>query len=367
MNRRPLLTACITLTVVLSACGSTKPAANKPADPKTAETKPTGPSKRNPIVLLAYDSFVLSKGTLESFTAKTGIAVSVVTQGDAGELVNSAILTKDDPESGVMWGVDSTFLTRAIDEKIFTPYASPALGDLDPALTGLVPGNEVTPVDFGDVCVNYDKAALAKRGVEPPKTLEDLVDPKYKGMLVVQGPATSSPGLAFLLATISRFGDKGWKQYWTKLKANDVKVVSGWTEAYETWFSAGTGKGDRPLVVSYGSSPSAAVLFGPDPKASEAPTGVVADTCFRQVEFAGILNGTKGQAEAQELLDFLLSPTVQEDMQLNMFVYPSNTKAKLDPLMAKFAVVPDNPNTLDPTAIAKGREGWIDEWTDLLG
>lgn len=335
----------------------------------SVETSSAAPAKRDEIVLLAYDSFALSKGTIEGFTASTGIPVKVVTQGDAGELVNSAILTKDSPESGVLWGVDSTLLTRAIDAKIFTPYESTHASELDPKLRSLAPGNEVTPVDRGDVCVNYDKAALAKRGVQPPTSLADLADPKYKGMLVTQNPATSSPGLAFLFASIAKFGEDpatGWKDYWTKLRANDVKVVSGWTEAYETWFSAGGGKGDRPLVVSYGTSPAAAVLFGPDPKATEAPTGVVESTCYRQVEFAGVLNGPHTD-EAKELLDFLVSTPVQEDLQLNMFVYPSNTTAKIADEFTRFGVSPADSLELAPDAVSKGRETWTDEWTSILG
>lgn len=326
------------------------------------------PEKPREIVLLAYDSFVLSKGVIEGFTKSTGIAVKVVTQGDAGELINSAILTKGSPESGVLWGVDSTFLSRAIKEQIFSPYTSKLADDLDPALRALVPKNEVTPVDRGDVCINYDRAELARRGVDAPKKLEDLADPEYKGMLVVQSPSTSSPGLAFLMATIARFGDKqpgGWQDYWKSLKANDVKVTSGWTEAYETWFSAGSGKGDRPLVVSYATSPAAAVLFGPDPAATEAPTGVIEDTCYRQVEFAGVLRG-EAQDEARQLLDFLVSPAVQEDMQLNMFVLPSNTKARIDKAFTSFALFTVNAVELPPEQVGANRERWIDEWTNLV-
>ncbi len=306
---------------------------------------------------------------IEGFTATTGIPVKVITQGDAGELVNSAILTKGSPESGVLWGVDSTFLTRAIDEKLLVPYESAVAADIDPKLRALAPGNEVTPVDRGDVCVNYDKATLTAKGIKAPATLSDLTDPRYKGMLVVQSPATSSPGLAFLMATIARFGEDpttGWKSYWKALKANDVKIVSGWTEAYETWFSAGGAKGDRPLVVSYGTSPVAAVVFGVDPQASVAPTGVVEDTCYRQVEFAGILGGP-AQDEAKVLLDFLVSPGVQQDIQLTQFVYPANTKAKIDPAFTKFAVQPATSAELAPNEVAKNRERWIDEWTALIG
>ena len=351
----PLRTTAVALLSALAIASCSSSNDPKPATPRE-------------IVLLAYDSFVLSKGVIEGFTKQTGIPVKVVTQGDAGELVNSAILTKDSPESGVLWGVDSTFLTRAIKENLFAPYTSKLADDLDASMKSLVPNNEVTPVDRGDVCVNYDRAELARRGVAPPATLEDLIDPKYKGMLAVQSPSTSSPGLAFFMATIARFGEKrsgGWQEYWTSLKANDVKVTSGWTEAYETWFSAGGGKGDRPLVVSYATSPAAAVLFGPDPAATEAPTGVVEDTCYRQVEFAGVLRG-EAQDEARQLLDFLVSPAVQEDMQLNMFVLPSNTKATLDKAITAFALFPARAAELEPDLVSTNRERWIDEWTNLV-
>lgn len=350
MKRLPSIT--LVVLTLLAGCSTTK-------------------TERQPITLLTYDSFALTKGVLDGFTKKTGIPVKVVTQGDAGELVNAAILTKGDAESGVLWGVDSTLLTRAIDENLFVPYTSKNAKDLDPTLVALAPSREVTPVDLGDVCINFDKAALAKAGVVAPTTLNDLVDPKYRSMLVVQSPATSSPGLAFLLATIAAFGEDpttGWRSYWKKLTANDVKVVSGWTEAYETWFSAGTGKGDRPLVVSYGTSPAAAVLFGPDPKVTTAPTGVMESSCYRQVEFAGILRGKANALdESKELLDFLTGPVVQNDIQLNNFVYPANTTVSPAKELAMFGVRPGNAAELSPAAVDGGRERWIDTWTEQFG
>ena len=364
MKFRHCLTA-VGGVALLGACSSSAP--SRTADTTAAAAR----AARTPIVLLAYDSFVLSKGVLDGFTKATGIPVKLVTQGDAGELVNSAVLTKGDAESGVLWGVDSTFLTRAEKEDLFVPYESANAADLEPTLRALSPKNEVTPVDRGDVCVNFDKDALTKAGVDAPKSLDDLVDPKYRGMLVVQSPATSSPGLAFLLATIATYGEDpatGWTSFWTKLAANDVKIVSGWTEAYETWFSAGGGKGDRPLVVSYGTSPAAAVLFGPDPTATTSPTGVVESTCYRQVEFAGILRGRPDALdESRELMDFLTGPLVQDDIQLNMFVYPANTKVAPAKEFAAFGVKPDTAAELRPDAVDAGREEWIDAWTEQFG
>jgi thiamine transport system substrate-binding protein len=169
-----------------------------------------------------------------------------------------------------------------------------------------------------------------------------------------------------VLATVAHFGANGWEAYWEQLRLNGVKVVSGWTEAYEGNFTAGGGKGDRPLVVSYASSPPAAVLFGPDPKATAAPTGVVDSTCFRVTEFAGVLKGSSNPVGGQQLIDFLTGKEAQEQLPLNMFVFPANTKAVLPKLFVDFAARPARPLTLTPAEISKGREDWIDAWTKVM-
>ena len=370
------------LIVATAGCGKSKTASTEAAtSPETAAASDNAVdtsaalATKGTITLVTYDSFALSKGVLEQFTKLTGIGVKVLTAGDTGEMVNKSILTKDAPLGDVMWGVDNTFLGRAIDEKLFTPTTVDT-SPLDPALLALVPSRELLPVDYGDVCVNYDKAALAKLGVQPPSTFADLTKPEYKNLLVVENPATSAPGLAFLLGSVAAANaDKpaaaaakntSWKSTWEALKSNGALVVSGWTEAYETNFSAGTGKGDRPLVVSYASSPPAAVLFGPDPKATEAPTGVAEGTCFRSIEFAGVLNGTKHPTEAASLLTFLVGSAVQEDMQLNMFVFPANTAAKLADAFVKFAARPKSPLAIEPGIIAANRDRWIDQWSKIM-
>ena len=316
--------------------------------------------------MVAYDSFALPKETLEAFTAETGLGVRVLNNGDTGELLNKAILTKDRPLGDVLWAVDSTLLDRAIRADIFSPHRSANLDDLDPSLTALVEGHPLTPVDFGDVCVNFDKAALKKQGIAVPTSFEDLAKPAYKDKLVVENPATSSPGLAFLLGTVAHFGPTGWEPYWEQLRLNGVKVVSGWTEAYEGSFTAGGGGGDRPLVVSYASSPPAGVMFSDNPNAAEAPTGVLEGTCYRVSEFAGVLKGGANPTGGAKLIDFLTSKSVQEQLPLNMFVFPANTRAVLPKLFVDFAARPATPLTLTPSAIATGREDWIDAWTNVM-
>ncbi len=184
----------------------------------------------------------------------------------------------------------------------------------------------------------------------------------------MENPATSSPGLAFLLATIAEFGETGaytWKDFWSDLQANDVAVTSGWEEAYYSVFSGGSGEGDRPLVVSYASSPPAEVIFATEPL-TEAPTGVITAGCFRQIEFAGILEGTEHEALAGQFIDYMLSREFQEDIPLNMFVFPANAEASLPPEFVEHTTIPEQPASLDPQAIGENRERWITEWTEIV-
>jgi thiamine transport system substrate-binding protein len=325
------------------------------------------PSADDSVVIVAYDSFP-TEGTavndaLAAFTADTGIDVEILVAGDTGTMVSKASLTAGNPEGDVMWGIDNTFLSRALDDDVFEPYEADGLDAVPEDLTGLVPGHEVTPVDTGDVCVNYDMAWFAERGVEPPDGFDDLIRPEYADLLVVQDPATSSPGLAFLLATIATYGD-GWRDYWAELDANGVEVASGWTEAYYERFSWTSG-GPRPLVVSYGSSPPAEVLFA-DPPREDAPTGVVESTCFRQVEFAGVLRGAEHPDAARRLVDFLVSAEFQSTLALDLFVYPANADVELPDEFVRFAATPDAPLTLDPAEIDENRSAWIDEWTTIV-
>jgi thiamine transport system substrate-binding protein len=326
-----------------------------------------GDSTDEPVTLrlLTHDSFALSDDVLARFTADTGIKVELIQGGDAGTVVNQAILTNGSPQADVLFGIDSTFLTRALDEDLFVPYEATDLDQVDEAFL-LDPRHQVTPIDYGDICLNYDKAYFAEHGIPVPQTLDDLTDPMYKDLLVVENPATSSPGLGFLLATVDAFGEEGWQQWWTQLRANGVHVSDGWEDAYYSQFSGGaTSEGTRPLVVSYASSPPAEVIYA-DPPVTEAPTGVITAGCYRQVEAAGILAGTEHEAEAGQLVDFLLSERVQADVPLSMFVYPVRRGIELPAAFVDFAVAPSDVVVLAPEEIERHREGWIDAWTDAV-
>jgi thiamine transport system substrate-binding protein len=340
--------------VTLSACGSSDGGSG--TDSKT-------------VTLVSHDSWAVSKNVLADFEKRSGYQVRVLKDGDAGQAVNKAILTKDNPQGDVFFGVDNTLLSRALDNGLFQSYEAKGSDLVLPQYRVDQDKHRVTPVDTGDICVNYDKAYFSEKKLAPPTSFDDLVKPAYKNLLVTENASTSSPGLGFLLGSAAKYGDDGWQSYWKKLKANGVKVVDGWEQAYNEEFSgSSTGKkagGDRPLVVSYASSPPAEVIYA-DPKPTTAPTGVAEGTCFRQVEYAGLLSNAKNGKGGKALLDFLLSKQFQDDMPLNMFVYPVREAAQVPPEFVKFGPQAEDPETMDPARIAGHRDDWVKSWTSLV-
>jgi thiamine transport system substrate-binding protein len=371
-TRRPVtvLAALATATaLLLTACGSSgsgtsgSAAPSTPADSGTTAVSTsgagTGAAGGGDVTLITHDSFVVDDAMLADFEASSGLTVTVLAQGDAGAMVNQLLLTASNPLGDAVFGIDNTFASRALDAGILASYTSPAAGA---GASAFAIDDRLTAVDYGDVCVNIDHAYFTAKGLTEPVTFEDLAKPEYKDLLVVESPATSSPGLAFLLGTIAHFGADGWPAYWTALKDNGVKVTGGWTDAYTVDFSGSSGKGARPLVVSYASSPPSEVPDG----ATSAPTGALLDTCFRQVEYAGVLQGAKNPAGAQQLVDFLLSADFQASVPDSMYVYPVDTSAPLPAAWQQYAPVAPKPATLDPTTIAANRDAWISGWSDLL-
>ncbi len=341
----------LTLVVVLLLSGCATPT---PEGPRTLR-------------VMTYDSFEISEEVIAAFEAEHQATVQFLKAGDAGTMLNQAILSKDNPQADVLYGVDNTFLSRALAAGIFAPYAAQNLAAIPTALQ-LDPQNRVAPVDFGDVCLNYDRAYFAENSLPVPTSLSDLTRPVYQGLLVVENPASSSPGLAFLIATIAVFGEDGYLDFWRDLRANDVLVVDGWDIAYYSEFSGGAySEGTRPIVVSYATSPAAEVYFS-EGALDEPPTGAVIapGTCFRQVEFAGILKGSENQDLAKAFIEFLLSDTFQSDIPLQMWVFPARTGTALPQVFNDFALTAEEPATVPAETIEQHRETWLEAWTDVV-
>jgi thiamine transport system substrate-binding protein len=311
------------------------------------------------VVLVTHESFVLPKKLITQFETDSGYDLVIRAAGDAGALTNKLVLTRDAPTGDVAFGVDNTFGSRAIDESVFVPYDA----ELPPgAQPDVLPGDDnrlLTPIDSGSVCVNVDDTWFAAHRVKPPRTLEDLTRPAYRDLFVLPGATTSSPGLAFLLATIAEYGD-GWPDYWQRLMDNGAELTSGWSDAYEVDFTQGGGNGRRPIVLSYDSSPA----FTVDGHGGTT-TSALLDTCFRQVEYAGVLNGAANPPGARAFVDFLLSKPVQEALPESMYVFPIDVTVGLPPDWSKFAKQPGDPYTVDPAEIAAHRDEWLREWSDV--
>ncbi|MBK3639740.1 thiamine ABC transporter substrate binding subunit [Streptomyces sp. MBT33] len=356
MHTKTLVAAAVGLGLItLSACGSSS-AGQSSGDSRT-------------VTLVSHDSWAVSKSVLADFEKQSGYKVRVLKSGDAGQAVNKALLTKDNPQGDVFFGVDNTLLSRALDNGLFQPYEAKGADTVRSAYRVDQDKHRVTPIDYGDICVNYDKAYFSKHKLTPPQSFDDLVKPAYKNLLVTENASTSSPGLGFLLGSAAKYGDGGWQGYWKKLKANGVKVVDGWEQAYNQEFSGSAGgkkaKADRPLVVSYASSPPAEVVFA-DPRPTTAPTGVSYGTCFRQIEYAGLLSNAKNTKGGKAFIDFLLGKEFQQDMPLNMFVYPVVEGAKVPKEFTEYGPAAKDPETMAPTKIAANRDQWVKSWTSLV-
>ena len=353
----------ICLSIIIGACSPV-------STPSPTESITARPSEKatveefQQLTVMTHDSFDISADVLESFENQEGIEVQFLKAGDTGTAVNKAILSKNDPLADVFYGIDNTFLSRALNEDIFDPYESPVLTEIPDDFL-IDPEYRALPVDFGDVCLNYDKAFFEENNIEPPQKLEDLLKPEYEDLLVVQNPATSSPGLAFLFATIGHFGEEGYLEYWQGLVENNVRVVDDWETAYYSEFSRWGGR--YPIVVSYGSSPPFEVIFAEEPM-EEPPTAAVVSngSCFRQIEFVGILKGSNNRSLAEKWIDFMLSKEFQEDIPLKMFVFPVNENAELDETFLRYLAIPEQPVNLNHELIAENREEWLQAWTEIV-
>ena len=358
------LAIALTAAVLLGACVD-RPVPASGAASSGATASDAAPAE---LTLMTHDSFALSPETLARFESSHDATLRILRAGDAGSMVNQAILSREHPLADVLYGVDDTFLSRALDRHIFQSHQAAGLAAVPPQYR-IDPQDRVTPIDYGDVCLNVDLDAFGGEGqADAPASLDDLVDPTYRGQSVVEDPATSSPGLAFLLATVARYGETGqytWRDYWRGLRDNDVLVVDGWETAYYDRFSGGAGEGDRPIVVSYASSPAAEVVFS-EPPVDRPSTAAVLDGCYRQTEFAGVLAGTESPELAAAFIDFLLSLEVQEGIPLQMFVYPVRADAALPAVFSQHAQVAPDPLGIAYETIGRDRERWLAEWTEVM-
>jgi thiamine transport system substrate-binding protein len=290
--------------------------------------------------LAAHDSFVISDELIAQFESETGYELEILRLGDTGSLTNQLILTKNAPVADAFFGIDNTFFGRGEAEGIFdsTPSA----------------------IDYSDVCFNYDIAWFETEGVTPPGNWRDLIDEQYRGLTVVTNPNFSSPGLAFVATTHAGFDTPAEVfDYWRDLRDNEVKVAGSWEDAYFSDFTRYGG--NRPIVLSYASSPSAEVNDDGTPGSR-----ALLEECFRQTEFAGVIAGSANQAGATALVGFLLGDDFQRSVPESMFVYPAVPGIDVPEAWAQFAT-PATSTIGDTLDIDANREQWLIDWSDIFG
>jgi len=314
--------------------------------------------------LVTHASFELPKELLADFEAKAGVKLSIVKAGDAGEMLNKLILTRAQPIGDVVFGLDNSLAAKAMASGVIEAYTGaaakrPAAANLQSLLqSGLV------PVDYGYVTLNYDRAWFAKNKLPLPTTLEQLTQPRYKNLLVVQNPATSSPGFAFLAATVAGLGEKPAFDWWARMRNNGMAVAKGWSEAYYTEFSQNGGK--YPLVVSYASSPAAEVFYS-KVKLTEPPTGALflKGGVFRQVEGVALIKGGGQREAAAKFIEFLRSGPVQQALQTNFWMLPAEPGTPRDAAL-RHATEPTRFDNPTPQAMAANASDWVSRWTRVV-
>ena len=310
--------------------------------------------------LVAHASFVIPSELKQSFKQQSGFDLEVIQVDEAGTMAAQLILSADNPVADVVAGLDNTFASRVVQAGVLEPYVAPAGGPEQAKYAADLAG-WLTAIDMSDVCINYDKSAYTT--TPAPTGLADLIKPAYRDQLVVENPATASPGMAFMLATVAAYGEDGWLDYWRALQANGVKISPSWQDAYYSEFSGPSSSGRRPLVVSYASSPPAEVVQGGD---GSSGTAALLDTCFRQVEYAGVLRGADNPTGAQALVDYLLTDEFQTALPTTMWVYPINEQVMIPTDWVDLAPLAADPWVISPGEISKNREVWLKEWIEVV-
>lgn len=345
--------AAIVLAALVASCS------DGDGDGEGSGSETTAPPR---VVLVTYDSFALPEEAAAAFTEATGATIEVRATGDSGSMLSGALLAAGAPEGDVIFGIDNLSATRALsDPRLLEPFVPAGLDDVPEQyrLDGAA-GERLVPIDTGDVCVNYDRGWFESEGLELPESMEDLTDARYRDLLVVESPVTSSPGLAFLVGTVARYGEDGWEDYWSRLAANGVRVRPSWDDAYYNDYTVSGG--DRPLVLSYASSPPVEVVFG---ELDEPTSGVLVDTCAAQVEYAGVLGGAANPELARELVEFMLSDAWQESLPLSNYVFPVRD-VELPREFRLWAQRAEQPAAVDPEVVDGRRDAWIEQWRELM-
>lgn len=319
-------------------------------------------SAQDTLTVLTYDSFAVSSDLVAAFEEANNVKLQFIEAGSGGEIIARAVLTKDDPVADVIIGFDYSQFGKVFSNDILESYESPELNNIS-EIYKLDPENRALPFNFGEICINYDKQYFAENDIEIPTSLDDLLKPEYNGLLVTQDPSASNTGIGFLITTIAKYGEDGFVDYWNALIENGLVIGNSWSSTYYTNFSAASGNGEQPMVVSYTTSPAAEFIYS---ETGDAPTDSLTSDgmCYRSIEFCGILKNTKNRELAEKFIDTFIGKEWQEDLPMQMFVYPVNGQAQLPEEFELYGKPAENPVMMDPEEVSSKHDGWIRTWSE---
>jgi len=306
------------------------------------------------LTVYTYSSFPvkLIDNIREYFRKNYRLEVDFKSFSDTGPLFNQLLRERKKPVAEVVIGLDNNYYAEAIKAGLFQGYRPRNLAAVKPELI-FDPQNRLVPFDYGFVVFNYDSAKIT----DLPKTHLDLLKPQYYKKIIISNPLTSSPGQIFLLSTVALYGEKGYLDYWKKLKKNLLTIAPGWEEAYGMYT-----EGEAPLVLSYGASPVYHLLY----EKTERYRALVLDgAAYAQIETAGILKNARNKKNAQILMDYLLTPQFQSLIPENQFMYPANSQVKL-PESFRIAAKADRLLNLPPDKVAAGLDRWLNAWEKAI-
>jgi len=366
---KKILILLITLSTLLNGCIGAIPVGDEDSETNAVPIQESD----GVLDILTYDASGLSDELLSDFTATTGYEINLIKTGDVGSILNIMAQTKDAPQADLMLGLDNTFLAQAIQMGLLQSHMSNH-GELLDSVKISYSGGLATPFDHGYVCLNYDSAVVDGVNMSVPTSLWNLTEEEWKGKVAIPSPLSSSPGRAFLTATVDYFAndvDNGtdYTDWWYEMEGNDLIITSGWSEAYETHYSGGYGPwtdghiGDANIVVSYCHSPGVEAFFGGNYTNSVALN--LPRASFHQVEYTGIIAGAGDAQAAAAFIDYLLSEEVNANMPTQNSMY-SVLKGQDLPETDGYrhhALIPEQPAEVTPTEIAEGLEDWLVEWS----
>ena len=303
----------------------------------------------NEVIIWTYNSFISEWGPgpdlSKAFTGKTGINITWVSHGDAGEILSRLLHEGDKANADIILGLDQNQAERIIGSGLLEAYKPK---NSDKIFKELVfdPAFRLIPMDYSYFAFVYDSEKMPV----PPKSLEELTQAKYRQSIILIDPRTSTVGLGFFCWVKEVYGTE-WPVYWQRLKPSILTVAEGWSSAYGLFT-----RGEAPLVLSYTTSPGYHLEYE---KSERYRAAIFSDGHPLQIESSGLLKAAKNKNNAKIFLDFMLDKDFQDIIPLTNWMYPV-----IDiPLPASFRV---NPKSEKPLRPEPATEAELNQWAMIM-